>query len=279
MALNPKQTKKRQVHTMDKNESFKAEMAQAEGAKIKSLYKAVKILDCFTALCPERGITELAQMSGLLKSSLHNIVSTFVACGILEQNIQSGRYRLGLKVLQLSNNLYLSHDLRILVRPYLERVCQSTGENVFFGTISEGEVIYMDAVMPQALFAGRSIIGMKAPLYCTGIGKALLAFQKPEQIRSVIERGLESYTERTITDPAALEADLLHTRERGFAIDNMEHEYGISCIAVPIRNVRGEIVAAMSVSGPQPRFSEERIAHHSSLLLQSSMELQTLIRR
>ena len=61
----------------------------------------------------------------------------------------------------------------------------------------------------------------------------MLAFQKPEQIRQVIERGLESYTERTITDPAALETDLLHTRERGFAIDNMEHEYGISCIAVP----------------------------------------------
>jgi len=264
---------------VDKADSFKAEMAQAEDAKVKSLYKAVKILDCFTPECPERGITELAQMSGLLKSSLHNIVSTFVACGILEQNLQSGRYRLGLKVLQLSNNLYLSHDLRILVRPYLEQACQATDENVFFGTISEGEVIYMDTVMPRASFAGRSIIGMKAPLYCTGIGKALLAFQRPEQIRQVIDRGLESYTERTLVTAEALEADLLKTRERGYAIDNMEHEYGISCVAVPIRNVRGEVVAAMSVSGPQPRFSQERIEHHSAHLLKSSIELQTLIRR
>jgi DNA-binding IclR family transcriptional regulator len=248
-------------------------------AKVKSLFKAIKILDYFTPDHPERGITELAKMSGLLKSSLHNIVSTFVSGGFLEKSAETGRYRLGLKILELSNNLYLSHDLRILVRPFLEKLCQATGENVYFGTVAENEVIYMDAVMPQATFTGRSIIGIKAPLYCTGIGKALLAFQGPDQVAAVVGQGLKAFTDHTLADPQALEAELALTRARGYAIDNMEHEFGIYCVAVPILNIRGSVVAAMSVSGPQPRFTEEKIRHHLGLLLDSAAQLRNLIRR
>jgi len=248
-------------------------------AKVKSLRKAVKLLDYFTAETPERGITELANLSGLLKSSVSNIASTFETCGFLERNEETGRYRLGLKILQLSNNLYLSHDLRILIRPFMERVCQTADENVYLGTVSEDEVIYMDAVYPSATFTGRSIIGIKAPLYCTGIGKALMAYFDAAHINTLISKGLHAFTPNTKATASAFLADMEQTRLRGYAIDDMEHEYGVSCVAVPIRNIRGSVVAAMSVSGPQPRFTKERIEHYAQLLLGVTRELQGLIRR
>lgn len=247
--------------------------------KVKSLAKALAILDYFTTESPERGITELAELTGLYKSSVHNMVSTFEACGFIEKNEATNKYRLGNKILQLSNNLYQSHDLRNLVRPFMERVCAAFGENVYMASLSEGEVIYIDAVYPVGAYSARSIIGVKAPLYCTGVGKAILAWMSGSAIAEILSRGFEAFTPHTVRDPESLIRELTIIKERGYAIDDMEHEYGIKCVAVPIFNMRNVVVASLSVSGPSPRIVEERVAEISKQLLSVQRELKALIRR
>lgn len=255
------------------------ELDKLENYKVKSLAKALGLFNYFTLETPERGITELAELSGLLKSSVYNMVSTLCACGFLEKNEVSGKYRLGIKILQLSNQLYQSHDLRNLLRPYMERISAVTGESVYLATLNEDEVLYIDGVFPPGNYSARSIIGVKAPLYCTGVGKALMAYLPPSTIHRITDAGLKRFTPHTICDPSRLEIDLAATRSRGYSVDDMEHEYGIKCVAVPIKGIRDNIVASLSVSGPSLRFTESQISEHASLLLSIQKELKPLIGR
>ncbi len=245
--------------------------------KVKSLAKALSLFGYFSIQEPELGITELSERSGLLKSSISNMVSTFCGYGFLEKNERSGKYRLGSKILELSHVMYQSHDLRTLVHPYLERISAETGENVYLGILSGDEVLYIDSVFPPGSYSARSIIGVKAPLYCTGIGKALLAFMPDSVTQHIIDKGLFRFTPNTLCDPVRLRADLNTIKDRGYAIDDMEHEYGIRCVAVPIRNIGNAVVASMSISGPSLRFTEETIARNASLLLEVQQELRPLI--
>jgi len=255
------------------------EPENTEVYKVKSLAKALGLFDHFALETPERGITELADLSGLLKSSVHNMVSTFCACGFLEKNEISGKYRLGVQILKLSNQLYQSHDLRNLIRPYMEKISAATCESVYLGILSDGEVLYIDAVSPCSNYSARSIIGVKAPLYCTGVGKALMAYLPETMVKRIAEARLERFTPNTICDPHRLELDLALIRSRGYSIDDMEHEYGIKCVAVPIKNLWDATVASLSVSGPSLRFTEKKILEHADFLLAIQKELKPLIRR
>jgi DNA-binding IclR family transcriptional regulator len=250
-----------------------------EDVKVKSLYKAIKLLDYFSVDTPERGISELAELSGMYKSSVHNIATTLEKCGFLEKNEGSQKYRLGVKILQLNHTLYMTNDLRNTVRPYMEKISNHSQESVYFATPADLEVIYLDAVYPAGSFSAKSIIGIKAPLYCTGVGKALLAHLPQTDIDQVISRGLKSFTPNTFTDGDKLHLEMAETRERGYAIDNMEHEYGIKCVAVPIRNIRNEVIASISVSGPSLRFTDEKIQEYAALLLSVSRELKRHLQR
>ncbi|TCL64255.1 IclR family transcriptional regulator [Hydrogenispora ethanolica] len=246
---------------------------------MKSLFKAIKLLDYFTNDAPERGISELSELSGLLKSTVHNIVTTFEQAGFLEKNPETNKYHLGMKVLQLSNNLYATHDLRRIIRPYLEEFCDASRETVYLAKLSEDEVIYIDAIYPIGVTPGRSVIGLKAPLYCTGVGKAILANLPENELQKIIAKGLEPFTPYTITDPVAFLQEMNLIRARGYAIDNMEHEYGIKCIAVPIQNYKGTTVASVSISGPSLRFTEPKIEEYAAMLLRATREMRGLIQR
>jgi DNA-binding IclR family transcriptional regulator len=250
-----------------------------EDVKVKSLYKALKLLDCFTYEVPERGISELAELNGMLKSTVHNIVTTFEKCGFLEKNAENSKYRLGIKLLQLNNTLYMTNDLRKIARPYIEKISEYCNESVYFGIPSEHEVIYLDAVYPSGITAGRSIIGVKAPLYCTGIGKAILAYLPADEIEQVINSGLSPFTQNTIIQHDKLLYELDGIRKRGYSIDNMEHEYGIKCVAVPVRNIRDKVVAAISVSGPSLRFTDDKIVEFSNAIVNICKDLKNHIQR
>jgi DNA-binding IclR family transcriptional regulator len=245
--------------------------------KVKSLYKAVKLLDYFNQEYPERGISELSELSGLLKSTIHNIVTTFEQAGFLEKNPATNKYRLGMKVLQLSNHLYASHDLRRLLHPYLVKLCDYSKEIIYLTLPSDNEVIYIDAVFPTGSILGRSVIGGKSPIYCTGVGKAILANSPESEINRVLAGPLHAYTPYTIVDPQKLRAELEQIRVQGYAIDNMEHEYGIRCIAVPIKNMRGVTVASCSISGPSPRFTDAKLKEYAKVLLETTEQLRGLI--
>jgi len=238
-------------------------MAADDQIKTKTLFKALQVLDCFTATTPELGVTEISERLGLYKSNVHNIMDTFVKAGYIKKNPDNGKYRLTLKVLQLGHVVSSNISFRKTVQPHMQELADATGETIFLAIPGEdAEVVYLDSSSPRNLMTVKSVMGIKAPLYCTGIGKAMLAYLPREVVDTVIGRGLASITDNTITDPDTLLDELNTIRLRGYAIDNMEHQFGIKCVGMPIRSRKGDVVAGLSISGPSLRFDEQTIEEH-----------------
>lgn len=228
-------------------------------AKNKSLHKALLILNCFTEK-QELGVTEISDKLGLYKSNVFNILDTFKKMDYVEQNEETGKYRLGIGVLRLSRALGDSFSITKIALPYMQQIANETNERVYLGIPREDEVLYLDATYPSNdIRLMRSLLGETAKMYCTGIGKAMMAFLPERVVEEYLDKPLERYTEMTITDPKELRKELAVTRARGYAVDNMEHEFGVKCVGLPIFDRAGNIYAAMSVSGPSLRFSNERI--------------------
>lgn len=249
----------------------------AEEIKVKSLYKALNILDCFAVERPELGITEISEQLGLYKSNVHNIVDTFVKAGYLEQNPENGKYRLGIKILELSNVISSNINFRKTILPYMQELADFTHETVYLGIPGEGEVIYLDASSPKHQLSTKSMLGVKAPLYCTGIGKAMLAFLPAEAVNSVVAKGLKKHTDHTITDADTLLTDLAEIRSREYSIDNMEHEFGIKCVGMPVLNKMKQVVAGISISGPSLRFNDDKIKEYALKLREAIRSIEDKI--
>jgi DNA-binding IclR family transcriptional regulator len=238
------------------------------GGNVKSVEKTIRILECFTKEEQELGISEIARRLSLYKSNVHNLLSTLEKHGYVEQNGLTGGYRLGFKILELAQIITTGTGFRETVYPLLCALASRIEEVVYFGLPRGAYVLYMDVAYPGYTTFSRAITGETAPMYCTAIGKAMLAFSGEETIRAALDSGpLDAFTDDTLTDPAAIRAELGQIRARGYAVDNMEHEYGIKCVGVPVFNDQREVVAGVSASGPSLRFSAERIETISGELI------------
>lgn len=227
--------------------------------KVKSLQKALDILNCFTRK-PTWGVTEISDYLGLNKSNVHSILSTFTAMEYLRQDGETGKYRLGMAVYTLCHALGDELMIGSVAQPYMQELSEWSGEQVYLGIPHRDEVIYVSLTYPvESLNLMRTIMGERAKMYCTGLGKAMMAYQTEEELERYFPQSMEAFTEYTITEPEALRAELQRIRQRGYAIDNMEHEFGIKCVGMPILNRQRKLEAAISVSGPSLRFGEERI--------------------
>ena len=235
-------------------------------SKVKSLDKALRILSSFSLAEPEQGITELSRRFDLYKSNVHSIVSTLEHNGFLEKNEVTGKYRLGLSIMRLAHVVGSTMGFHSVIQNCVNELAEAVEEIVYFGIPYGAEVMYLEGAFPKRIYQARRIAGMTAPLACTGIGKAILAFSGERAIEAVLSRPLERFTDYTITDPETLRADLELTRKRGYSTDNMEHEYGIKCVAVPVFDVNGELLGALSTTGPSLRFSEAQIVAFAEML-------------
>lgn len=234
--------------------------------KVKSLEKSIKILECFSIKEPELGITEISHLLGLNKSNVHNIISTLEKLGYIEKNGETGKYRLGLKIMNLSHVLTATMPFQNIVHRCISELSAQIDEIVYFGIPHGKNVMYLDGAFPAKLYNTRWVQGMTAPMVCTGIGKAMLAYMDDEFVESLLTEPLVKYTDYTITDPEALREELKITRIRGYSIDNMEHEYGVKCVGVPVFNQSGKLVGAMSTTGPSLRFSDDQIPAFAAML-------------
>ncbi len=246
----------------------------SEEIKVKSLRKALSILECFTIKAPEQGITEISEKLGLNKSNVHNIISTFEHCGYVERNPATARYRLGSRILELAYVLNAGLGLQQVVRPFINALAQQVGEVVYFGIPKDGRVLYMDGGYPDNALTVRSMMGEKAEMYCTAIGKAMLAFLPGEEMAPALNRqSMLPFTPATLTSRAALLEDLAACRARGYSVDNMEHEFGIRCVGVPVFNRNGALIGAVSVSGPSPRLEQDKVEAYAGLLKECAQNI------
>ena len=234
--------------------------------KVKTLHKSLKVLECFSEKRPELGITEISEMLGLYKSNVFNILTTFEGSGYVEKNNENNKYRLGSKILELAYVISSNIDIRKIILPYMQDISDNSNEIVYLGIPYNNEVLYLDAVLPRSTVLTKSIMGEKAPLYCTAIGKAMMAYYSENRIMEIMSQGLKKITNNTITDKDKLIEELKRILSRGYSIDNMENEFGIKCVGKPIFDREGQIVAALSISGPSLRFTNHNIEYFASLL-------------
>ena len=202
---------------------------------VKSVSRALDIITMLSLKKGGLGVTEIANNIDINKSSVYRILSTLVQYGYVEQDEETGRYKLGYKFLEISSKLLESIDLRGEARPFLQELESETNEVIHLVVYDQGEVVYIEKLEGNETLRMHSKVGKRAPMHCTSVGKAILAQLPDNVIEGIIERkGMPVHTIHTITDKEVLMKELEQVRVRGYALDLEENEIGITCIAVPI---------------------------------------------
>ncbi len=231
--------------------------------RLSSVANSLRLLKVFSDEDYEIGISALAQRLGLAKSTVHRLASTLIGADMLEQNPDSGRYRLGLALLELGALVRRKMDVSNEAKPYLRMLRETTGETVHLAILDHASVFYVTKLESKQAIRMSSEVGARAPVHCTAEGKALLAFQPEEFVEQVIGYGLQGRTPHTITDPKVLRRDLAAIRARGYAIDNEESELGLRSVAAPIRSHSETVIASLSIAGPAHRISKKTLVSHA----------------
>ncbi|MBO6637880.1 MAG: IclR family transcriptional regulator [Roseitalea sp.] len=216
---------------------------------IKSLYKVMRVLDCFSVKDDVLSVSDIARRLDIPQSTAHRLLSSMRSAGLLEQDRRRSGYRLGLKLFSLGSTVLATMELhRISVRT-MEDLYRITRMSVHLA-LFDGQGVLVVRKIGSAKELSTSLNLMEqAPAHCTGVGKAVLAFQPSEAIDRLFETDLVRYTSNTITERFAFDRELGTIVERGYAVDNEEHNIGIRCVAAPIFNEAGTAFAAISVSG------------------------------
>lgn len=208
-----------------------------------------------------RGVSlkDVAAGLELNKSTALRLFEPLVDFGLITQDDETGRFRLGSRVVSLGQSFLSKVDLRAVAHPALRGLMTDTGETVHLTIYDHPDVVYVDKVESPNVVHMRSEIGKRMPAYSTATGKAFLAHLPAEQVADAIARGLPRRTANTITTEEGLHAALREVRERGWAVDDVENEDGVRCVGAPILDHLGTVVAALSVSGPTMRVTEDRV--------------------
>ncbi|MCK4789111.1 MAG: IclR family transcriptional regulator [Desulfobacteraceae bacterium] len=235
---------------------------------VRSVLRAVRILELI-GKAGSKGVTEISRELKSPKSSVYQIISTLVDQHIIEKDSDSNLYHLGLKLFELGNLARFNLEISEVSNPYLRELNEKLDETVHLTILENGEILYINCFESTKRLRTHSAIGEKAPLHCTGVGKAMLAYLPVDEIEKIIqEKGLQKFTENTITNKAVLLKELKKIAQCGYAIDNMEHEDGVICFAAPIWNHEGKVIASISVAGPSQRITLKM----ESILAESVME-------
>ena len=226
---------------------------------VQSIDRAFQILETIGVEKDGLGVTEIAKRVGLHKSTVHRLLNSMVDIGYIEQNHETGAYRLGLKFIELCS-LYLNNvELKTEAQPYLRNLSILTGQPVHLATLIDGAAVYIDKIEKYNTIRMYSAIGRRIPLHCTAVGKVLLSDKSPDRIREILGGDkLTPCTPNSITDFDRLLEEVAQVRKFGWARDNEEHETGIRCIAAPIYDYRRQIIAAISTSGIKNIISPDR---------------------
>jgi IclR family KDG regulon transcriptional repressor len=238
----------------------RAPTRKTEGGRLSSVAAAVRLLKAFSEQQTEIGISDLARKLGVAKSTVHRLAVTLVADGMLEQNPDNGKYRLGISLFRLGSLVRRRMSVSNEARPLLRELREKVNETVHLAVLDGNEIMYVYNLESTQAIRMRSDVGVRKPAYCTAEGQAILAFQPPEVVEHVIGAGLAARTPQTVTDAGKLKRVLEGVRQRGCAIEDEESELGMRCIAAPLRNDAGEVVAAVGLAGPVSRLSKKALA-------------------
>jgi IclR family KDG regulon transcriptional repressor len=241
--------------------------------KVQSLDRAFDILELLSREQHGLNLTDIGNRLDLHKSTVYRLLQALKERGYIEKSAR-GSYRLGMEFIELSS-LYLNNlELKTEAQPVLRELSSLSGNTAFLATLQESEVVYIDKMETFNSLRKYSIIGQRAPLYCTALGKSMLTGKSEEQIRRMYQGvELKVFTDNTITNLDDLAEEIATTRRRGWSVDDEEYEEGLRCIGAPIRDYRAEVIAAVSTSGYTSVITRERVEEIAAYVVKAARDI------
>jgi len=241
---------------------------------IKVLDKSLFILETLLQHSSSMSIMEISKKLKIYPSTIHRVLNTLKYRGYVEQCPVNQKYRLGLKLVELGMARYHQIDMVKEAHPFLKKLVDQCNETVHLGILDQEEVLYIAKEDCPRTIRMVSQVGRRAPLHSTALGKILLAYlPEKEKEKIIAHKNLSCFTEHTITEKKELEKELEQVKKQGFALDREENEKEIYCIAAPIRDYKGEVIAALSISSPSYRVNTKQQKDLKKFLLQISMKI------
>ncbi|WP_026894386.1 IclR family transcriptional regulator [Clostridiisalibacter paucivorans] len=236
---------------------------------VQSVDRALSILEVLSENSSGLGITEISKKIDLHKSTVHRLLSTLIYKDYVEQDHETNKYRITLKVLELGNNRLKDLDIVTVSRPHLTELMKKTNEVVHLVILEKEEIVYIDKVESENTIRMHSTIGKRSPAYCTAVGKAIMSHMTMEEVLEIWNNSqIKEHTQYTITGVDEMKEELKKIRERGYSVDDEENEIGVRCVAAPIFNWKGDVIAAISISGPTMRVTKEKVEEFSILIIE-----------
>lgn len=232
-------------------------------SRLSSVANSIRLLKAFTDEEFELGVSSLAKRLGLAKSTVHRLASTLIKDDMLEQDKETGKYRLGLALFELGARVRRKMNVFNEAQFALKDLVEKTEETAHLTVLDHASVMFLYKFESRQAIRMKSILGARVPAHCSADGKAILAYQTKERIESIAINGLAAQTTKTITTVEQLMVDLAQVRARGYALDDEETEVGLRAIAAPIRDHTGEVVAAISIAGPIQRMTKKVVLSHA----------------
>ncbi len=222
---------------------------------LSSVKNALRLLRSFSIEEPEKKVTDLATSLGIGKSTVSRLLATLASEGFVVKDPETQKYRLGLSILHLNTVATSNLEIHRESLPILQRLVDDVGETAHIAVMEDSDVIYLNRVECKHPVQILSHIGRRNPVHCTSSGKVILAYQSKEEINRFIEKGLEKYSAKTITDPNDFLESLNTIRGQGYAVSIEEITDGVASIAAPVRDYTGKVVYAVTVVGPVHRLN------------------------
>lgn len=245
----------------------------------QSVGKALKIIEILAGSREPMRLMDIAASAQMPPSTALRMIATLTECGYVAQESDSQKYYLTLKFARIGAMAASRFNIRDVAHPYLTLLSRECGEATCVAVDSDMTALYVDVVDgPDGILKITQHIGKLSPLHCTGVGKCLLLNYDKETLDAFIaKKGLPALTPNTITSKERLQEELQAIRQRGYAMDNEECELGVRCIACGISDHSGKVVAALSISGPVGRMTENRVISMSTPLIAASREISGLL--
>lgn len=228
-------------------------MSKNESMNSSNIDKVLTILEEISNHSDGISLAELVKQTDIPKTTAFRILETLKERQYVTLDAITERYILDLKSLELGMKGLMNVNIVEVAIPYLKKLSSKTSETCFLGVYNAGFVVYLYKSEGTLSIQTNAKLGARLPAFCTGIGKALLAFQPQEEIDRVLNEPLTRFTERTIVDRVALYETLADIRLKGYSLDNEENEEGLTCVARPVFNYTGSAIGAISVAGPSHR--------------------------
>lgn len=223
------------------------------------------------------GLQELSTELGLNKSTVHRILNSLICMDYVRQDTDSSKYSLSFKICSLSNQILEKNSMIDIARPYIKALSTQSGETVHLVQLDGINATYIDKVeASQNSVRMISMVGKSIPLYCSGVGKAMLADMPDEKIESIWKRSsIRQLTEHTITRYVDFINLIKEVRKNGYAMDNEENEAGVRCIAAALKDYNGKSTYAVSISAPKDRMNDDRIQELKEMILNTKQQIES----